>query len=122
MLVGSGKGIFSVEPDGQYEEVGYVGGLAHLVMIDAEHCYALGRKEMALLQWTGGRWTDAAPRIPGLPYPSVVHRVRNAVWIEMGGDGVARLGLQAGRLQLTIVSAFDYIAAYVFSGSWQRLG
>lgn len=117
LLVGSAKGIFAVNPDGSFQPVGFVEQLAHLVMIDANHCYAVGRKEMACLEWREGRWVDAAPRIPGVPYLPVAHRAGRAVWIEMGGDGVARLALKDGRLQLMTVRNAEWTRA-----QWTNVG
>jgi signal transduction histidine kinase len=117
MLVGSGRGIFSVTSDGHFENVAFVANLMHLVMIDAEHFYAIGRMEIAFFEWRNGRWSEAAPRIPGVPYAAIVHRIQRSIWIEMGGNGVARLTLQNGRLNLTIVKNSDWTKA-----QWVNVG
>jgi len=116
-LVGSGFGLFSAQPDGTYEVIPSVGDLAHLVMIDENHCYAIGRTQIALLQWQDGHWIETMPRIPGVPNPSIVHLVKNSVWIEMGGDGVARLWFHDGRLQLDVVRNESWT-----KGSWVNVG
>ncbi len=102
MLVGGTDVVYAVEPDGSLRSVADVGDLAHLVMIDAAHCYAIGRAEIALLQWQNGNWTEAVPRTRGVTYPSVVHRAGNSAWLEMGGQ-VGRLWLRGGKLQLDLV-------------------
>src|SRR5690606_36987171 len=73
------------------------------VMTDAEHCYAIGRSEIAFLEWKNGKWTEPVPRIKGVTYPSVIHRGKDAAWIEMGGQ-VGRLWLRDGQLQLDLIS------------------
>ncbi len=102
MLVGGTNHIYAVEADGQLRSVAELADIAHFVMIDANRCYAIGRSEIAFLEWRDGRWTEPVPRIKGVTYPSVVHRVENAVWIEMGGQ-VGRLWLRDGQLQLDII-------------------
>ncbi len=103
MLVGSGQGLNSAEPDGTFRPVPSVGDLTFVEMIDPDHCFAIGRTEIGLLEWENGRWMERARRIPGVRYPSIIHRVKDSVWIEMGGDGVARLWVKDGRLQLDVV-------------------
>lgn len=102
MLVGSPEHVYAVAPDGRLQVVADVRDVAHLVMFDAEHCFAIGRSEIALLQWRDGAWVEAAARTRGVTYPSVVHRAKNSAWIEMGGQ-VGRLWLRDDRLQLDLV-------------------
>jgi signal transduction histidine kinase len=101
MLVGGPDSIYSVEADGTLRRVAAVRDVAHLVMFDAEHCYAIGRTEIALLQWQEGDWRESVPRARGITYPSVAHRVGRSVWIEMGGQ-VGRLWLHDGRPQFDV--------------------
>jgi signal transduction histidine kinase len=102
MLIGTVDHIYSVEPDGSLRSVTALDDMAHLVMFDADHCYAIGRSEIALLEWKDGAWTETSPRTRGVTYPSVVHRVKNSVWIEMGGQ-VGRLWRREGQMQLDVV-------------------
>lgn len=102
MLIGTIDHIYSVEPDGRLRSVAALDDMAHLVMFDADHCYAIGRSEIALLEWKNGSWIETSPRTQGVTYPSVVHRVKDSVWIEMGGQ-VGRLWRREGRMQLDVV-------------------
>lgn len=102
LLVGGTEQIYAMEPDGRLREVAALSDIAHFVMIDAEHCYAIGRSEIAFLEWRDDQWTEPVPRIKGVTYPSIVHQVKNAVWIEMGGQ-VGRLWLREGQLQLDLL-------------------
>jgi signal transduction histidine kinase len=99
MLVGGSKAVFAIEADGRLHQVAALEDLAHLVMIDANHCYVIGRTEIAFLEWREGGWSETAQRTRGVTYPSVVHRVKQAVWIEMGGKS-GRLWLRHGKPQL----------------------
>ena len=117
MLVGNPRGLFSAEPDGTFRFVASVGDLAHLVMVDPDHCYAIGRTEIALFECRRGEWTESAPRILGVGPPSIVHRVRNSVWIEMGGDGVARLWMKDRQLHLDVVTNASWTKA-----PWVNIG
>lgn len=117
MLVGSGVGLFAVEPDGALRSIPSVRDLAHLVMVDEDHCYLIGRSEIALLEWREGDWTESVPRIPGATNPAIVHRVMDSVWMEMGGDGVARLWQHEGRIRLDVVPNHSWT-----QGSWVNIG
>lgn len=117
LLVGSGSGLYSAEPDGTFRPIPSVGDLAHLVMIDENHCFVIGRVEIALLEWHDGRWTETVPRISGVSNPAIVHRVKRSVWIEMGGGGVARLWRDGARLRLDVVPNESWTR-----GSWVNIG
>jgi signal transduction histidine kinase len=67
-------------------------------MVGDNQCYAIGRAEIALLEWDGERWFEPVPRIPGLRNPALAHRAGQSVWVEMAGDGVARISRKDGRL------------------------
>jgi signal transduction histidine kinase len=103
MLIGNGTGLYSAEHDGSYLPLKSVGNLGQLVMYDENHCYLIGRAEIALIEWQDGRWVETVPRIPGVADPAIVHRVGQSVWIEMGGGGVAHLRLREGRLLLDAI-------------------
>lgn len=103
LLVGSGTGVFSMEPDESLTPVAQVRGLRNLTMVSEAVCYAIGAGEIALFEWDGVRWAEPCPRVAGLPSAFNVHRAGDAVWIEMGGDGVARVARRNGQLQVTRV-------------------
>lgn len=103
LLVGSPTGIFSMEPDGSLKRIGRLRDLRTLVLINETTCYALGPSEIALLEWDGKHWTESAPRIAGLPNFFHVHRTGRAAWVEMGGDGVARISSRDGKIQLMML-------------------
>ncbi|HEX2860458.1 MAG TPA: sensor histidine kinase [Lacunisphaera sp.] len=103
LLVGNPTGLYAVSEDLRFVPLDTVGQLSHLVMVDEDLCYAIGRQEIALFAWDGERWTEPVPRIPGVRNPSVVHRAGRAAWIEMGGEGVARVHRQGDRLELMVV-------------------
>ena len=86
-----------------------------------------------MLTFDHGLWRDhddVVGKPPDACGPSTVKNgVLTAISTSEGGTRLpkrtlfrVRFARNGDRLQLTIVSAFDYIAAYVFSGSWQRLG
>jgi len=117
LLVGSGSGLFTATAEGEFEPIPSVGDLAHLVMTDENHCFVIGRVDIALLEWRDGRWVETVPRINGVRNPAIVHRVNDSVWIEMGGDGVARLWQDGDRLRLDVVPNESWT-----NGSWVNLG
>lgn len=103
MLVGSATEIFSLAPDGGLQPVAPLRGLRNLTMVSETLCYAIGREGIALFEWDGERWGEPCPRLPGLPNSFTVHRTARAVWVEMGGDGVARVSRRDGKLQLMVL-------------------
>ena len=103
LLVGNSASLYALTPDHRLEPLPGLPALSHLVMVAEGLCYAIGSDEIALLQWDGARWTEPAPRIKGVRNPAIVHRAGHSAWIEMGGDGVARVSFQDGRLQLMVV-------------------
>jgi signal transduction histidine kinase len=103
LLVGNPSGLYALTDDHHLDPLPGIPGLTHLVMVAEGLCYAIGNTEIALLQWDGTRWTEPAPRIPGVRNPAIVHRAGRSAWIEMGGDGVARVSFREGRLHLLTV-------------------
>lgn len=103
MLVGSRAEIHSLELDGSWKSVARLSGLRHLVMVSENVCYAISQSQIALLEWNGVRWIEAAPRITGLQNPALAHRAGQSVWVEMAGDGVARISRKDGALQKMVL-------------------
>ena len=102
MLVGGADRVFAMQEDGSLSEVARVSDMAHLIMTDDEHCYAIGRTEIALLHWRDGRWQETSSRTKGVTYPSLAHKVGPSVWIEMAGQ-VGRLWRDGEQLRFDIV-------------------
>ncbi|HEY0944699.1 MAG TPA: ATP-binding protein [Opitutaceae bacterium] len=100
MLVGNVTGVFATEGENGFVRVADIGEVAHLAMVESGHCYAIGRKEIAVLRWANNRWSECAPRIPGLGHPAVVHAAKRSAWVELGGNKVARISLSGDRLKL----------------------
>lgn len=117
MLVGSRTEIFSPELNGSWKSVARLSGLRHLVMVSENVCYAIGHSEIALLEWNGERWTEGAPRIAGLRNPALAHRGGQSVWVEMAGDGVARIFRKDGSLQKTVLQNEPWTKA-----NWVNIG
>lgn len=103
LLAGNGSGVYSLEDDGAFHPLHPMLDVVHLVMTAEDRCFVVGRTEIALLEREHGDWVERVPRIPGVPNPAVVHRVGDSVWMEMGGDGVARLWEEGGQLRLDVV-------------------
>lgn len=103
LLVGSANAIFEMTPKGKPQPVAELRGLVHLVMIDEKQCYAIGSSEIALFEWDGQRWIEPVPRIPGLAHPYGVLRTKRGVWVEMSGDGVARVTRKGDKLDLMVL-------------------
>ncbi|HEU5078755.1 MAG TPA: sensor histidine kinase [Opitutaceae bacterium] len=116
MLVGGPDDVYSVADDGTLRFVTRVTDLAHLVMYDDSHCYAIGRRNIGFLEWQDGKWVETISRIGGVSYPSVVHRVGKSVWIELAGQ-FGRLTCREGRLALDIIPNTSWT-----SSPWVNIG
>jgi signal transduction histidine kinase len=104
MLIGNGTDVYSMLPGGGSQRVGQVRDLAQLVLVNENLCYALGRSEIALFEWNGERWFEPVPRVAGLRAIFNTYHVGQSVWIEMGGDGVARISHKDGELHVMKLS------------------
>jgi signal transduction histidine kinase len=117
LLVGNGNSIFTLSPDGKWQRVASLRGLSQLVMLDGKQCYAIGTSEIALLEWDGERWTEPVPRIAGLAHAYDAHRTARSVWVEMSGDGVARICRKGDRLELMVLRNEEWTKAL-----WVNIG
>jgi signal transduction histidine kinase len=117
MLVGNPGGLFEVQRDFTYRPVPTVRDLVSVAMTDADHCFEIGRSEITQLERRDGRWIEPVPRIAGVENPAIIHRIGSSVWIEMGGDGVARLSRQGGQLKLEVIPNETWT-----KGSWVNIG
>ena len=117
LLVGNGSAIFAWSPEGSWQPVAPLRGLSHLVMIDEKQCYAIGTAEIALLEWNGHRWSEPVPRIAGLAHAYDAHHTGRSVWVEMSGDGVARVGRKGDCLELMVLRNEEWTKAL-----WVNIG
>ena len=111
LLVGNGKGAFAALNDGSFAVVVPDMDVARLAMIGSDLCFAIGRVEIAVIRWADGRWSECAPRIPTVGYPSVMHSAKKSVWIELGANRVARISLRDGQLRSQIFDHFPWTEA-----------
>lgn len=103
LLTGNSAGIFSLEQDGSLNRIAEVKDLASLTMVGENTCFAIGAAEIALFEWDGTRWFEPVARIPGFPHSFQAHRTAKSVWVELGGDGVARIARKDGKLTVTLL-------------------
>ncbi len=117
LLIGNADGVFEMTANGSFSPIISGMDVARLAMIGTDLCFVIGRLEIGVLRLRGGRWTECAPRIPAIGYPAIVHSAKEAVWIELGGNRVARLSFQDGRLRSQIIESFPWKAK-----SWVNIG
>jgi len=108
MLVGNVNGVFSMAADSTYTRVAQTTDVASLAMVGDDLCFAIGEKEIAVLRWADDRWSECAPRIPGVGFPTVVHAANRSVWIELGANRIARLSLENDALKMRIFEEFPW--------------
>ena len=100
LLAGTPEGVLSVGPDGSLTPVIQIENVAGLRFIRPDTCIVIGSREIAALQFAAGRWTECAPRIKGVGDAPIRTELHRYLWIEMGGDKVARLALRDGAIDL----------------------
>ncbi len=104
LLIGGPSGIYAAQTDGSFSRVAQLPRLHFLIMISETVCFAIGLQEIALLEWNGQTWAESAPRIRSVANMFTVHRAAHSAWIEMGGDGVARVSRRDGQLHLMVLA------------------
>ena len=109
LLLGNSHGAFYRDDSGKITAI--LGGMNvnRLVPTDAkgETCLVIGATAITAVQWTGGRWEELTPRLPGLGFPSiVVSAAPNSVWIELGLNRVARLTFRDNKLHTEVFDHF----------------
>jgi signal transduction histidine kinase len=103
MLIGGPSGIYAADANGGFTRIARLPRLHFLAMISETLCFAIGPQEIALLEWNGEAWTEPSPRITGVANMFTVHRAARSAWVEMGGDGVARISRRNGKLDLMVL-------------------
>ena len=100
LLVGNASGVLAAGSDDSFTSIARIDNVASIEFIAPDLCIAIGSREIAALQYSAGHWRECAPRIAGVgdaPIRTIVH---GAIWIEMGGDRVARLTYHDGQLTM----------------------
>jgi signal transduction histidine kinase len=108
LLVANAYGIHAREPDGRFVVIVPRINVDRLVMVSPELCYVIGAAEITALRRVDGRWSECAPRVPGVGYPTLVHAARNSAWIELGPNRAARVGLRDGHLNVRVFDRFPW--------------
>ena len=102
LLAGNPTGVSAVAPDGTIIPVARIDNVAGLEFIRPDTCIVIGSREIAALRHVDGQWAECAPRIAGIgdaPIHIQKHQ-QGSLWLEMGGDQVARLTFDRGTLDL----------------------
>lgn len=103
LLIGGPSGIYAAQADGGFTRVARLPRLHFLTLISETVGFAIGLHEIALLEWNGRTWAESTPRIRSVANMFTVHRAAHSAWIEMGGDGVARVSRRDGQLHLLVL-------------------
>lgn len=108
LLVANAYGIFSRELDGTFAPVLTGISVDRLVMVNPDLCYVIGATEIAVLRRLDGYWSECAPRVPGVGYPTMVHAAKTSAWMELGPNRAARVGLRDGKLNVRVFDRFPW--------------
>ncbi|MGH7996290.1 MAG: ATP-binding protein [Opitutaceae bacterium] len=100
MLVGNQDGVFVRVGEDHFSRVMSGIDAARLVMIGSDFCYVIGGTEIGALRWSGGRWSECAPRVPSAGYPAIAHAAGQSAWLELlNGNSVERVAYRDGRIR-----------------------
>ncbi|MDQ5978357.1 MAG: hypothetical protein QG602_1331, partial [Verrucomicrobiota bacterium] len=116
LLAADSTGVLAAGADGRFTRIAQIDNAARIVFIAPDVCVVIGGREIAALRHEDGRWIECAPRIAGIGDAPVRTMLRRAVWIELGGDKVAKLTLEDGQLNL------QAITPPWSGGTWTNLG
>jgi signal transduction histidine kinase len=108
LLVGSHHGVFAIKDNQSMEHVLRDIAVARIVPIHDTLCLVLGSTQHTAIRWDEGRWVECADRVEGHGFPSVVHRVRESVWIELGVNRVSRISWKGDRLSSELFKDFPW--------------
>jgi signal transduction histidine kinase len=100
LLIGNADGVFAREADDRLVPLLRMPGVVRLAALGDDLCFVFGREEIAVLRRSIHGWAECAARRPIGGFPHLVHPTRHAVWIEYGGDRVARVWLAEDGLHL----------------------
>lgn len=117
MLIGNGIGVYSIDVDGKLESVISDMDVARVVPLNPDLCIVIGSYEITAIRREGNQWIEFVRRIPGLGFPSIVHKIGNSVWIELGLNRAARLTLERQQLLTQVFEQFPWKQA-----SWVNIG
>lgn len=99
LLVGNKRGVHLLDPETGFSQILELPEVAGLAVV-GDTCFAISRDGIAALSLRNGEWRELAPRAPGLRYAPILHATPHAAWAEMGPNGVARISLREGRIQV----------------------
>lgn len=116
-IASSGQWLLLANSNGAYAKLPghpFVPVLSHLdvsrlVELRSGVCLAIGADQIAALHCVAGHWSECAPRIAGIGFPSLVHAAGDAVWIELGVNRAARLALKDGKLRVRVFDDFPWV-------------
>lgn len=104
LLTADSGRVYSVQQDGSYQPLIRIENTAGMEFLGPDICVVLGSREIAALRQVNGVWSECAPRIAGVGDSPINVQKTEALWVERGGDQVARITLEQGKLQMEHVS------------------
>lgn len=108
LLIGNAHGVYARREDGGFVTILPNINVDRLVMVDSGLCYVIGAREITVLRWADGKWSECAVRIPGVGYPTLVHAAQKTAWVELGPNRAARVAFENGRLEARIFDNFPW--------------
>jgi len=117
LLTGNKEGVFQRTEENVFNPILPGFQTDRLVAVGPETCFAIGKDEITLLHFENDRWVESAPRIPGVGYPTVVHRAGTSAWIELGVHRVARVYQHDGQISTQVFDKFPWKEA-----GWIHIG
>lgn len=117
LLIGNDTGVYAREPSGHLEPVLPGIKTSRLIMTRDGICFVLADKQIAALRYNDGKWTECAPRVPGVGFSQVGQAIGKSAWLELGVNKAARVTLVDGRIQTRVFDKFPWAEPY-----WINIG
>ncbi|EDY81521.1 ATPase, histidine kinase-, DNA gyrase B-, and HSP90-like domain protein [Verrucomicrobiia bacterium DG1235] len=107
LLIGNSVGVYAQEGE-TFAPILEDFDANRLFLQEHDVCIVVGSNEIAALRWDGSSWSECAPRISGVGFPSVTHQTEQALWAELGLDRVARIWLESNELHHQVIDQFPW--------------
>jgi signal transduction histidine kinase len=107
LLIGNNSGIVYRDESGFHKVINNV-DISRLSFGSDGICLAIGKQVILAVREVDGQWKECAPRVPGLGFPSVIHKTPSSCWLELGLNRVGRVWYADGRIHTQVFDTFPW--------------
>lgn len=111
LLVGNTTGVYAMSSRGEFIRAGADIDVVRLALVAPDLCLVIGRDQLTALRRTGERWAECVERVPAPGYTAIMLQTKNAVWLELGANRVARVAVRDGAVKVRMLDKFAWTNA-----------